>query len=547
MKKSLNPLFLIIIFATIAITANAQLQEHIERGKQAYRDYADKDLHQEIRNSKEVTSYSVGDSRMFHRYDLSVMPPGWIEESATCRAVGERSYVFVADADWGTKMTQDDVDSVYHYLENRTVASTEMGIVEMDETYFGSIPDELDGDPKVIFYFSALGTYAGSVFDGYFSPFNQMTDAEAQMSGERSNECEMLYMSCDPVDPTDYGTLSVLSHELQHLIHFGHDANEETWVDEGCAEFAMVLFGHPDPITSFPSNSDNNLTAWDQNFSDYVKTMLFFTYLSEQTSGPSFITDLVVNLENGIAGIESTLEAISYPLDFQQIFTNWTLANYIDDTSVESGIYGYEVLDLPTFAVKQYFVSYPSSKTTTLNACAAHYYKFNTDFSSLEISIAFSEGGEWEMNLLSFDDGNIVEIIPFTDNSVSFDYPDSYTVSELILVVTNKEISTTAKEYSLSINDINDISDFTHNANLVSVYPNPATSNATINILTNDNSNIDIKIFNMYGQEINAITTRSYIDNNCRFDINTSALKSGIYLIDVNTGTEIIRKKLVIE
>ena len=53
-------------------------------------------------------------------------------------------------------------------------------------------------------------------------------------------------------------------------------------MDEGCAELAMVLFGQPDPISSFPGNPDNNLTEWDQQFSDYVQVMLFFTYFAEQ-------------------------------------------------------------------------------------------------------------------------------------------------------------------------------------------------------------------------------------------------------------------------
>jgi len=317
MKKEIL-FILVVLFLFISLPSFAQLQEHIDNGKIAYNKYADKEHHQNVKSTKEATEYIVGDTRSFWRYNLSVMPPSWINQAATCRAVGDHSYVFVADADWGTKMTQEDVDIVLNYLENITAASTEMGIVEMDQTYFGEIPDELDADPKVIFYYSSLGSYNGSVFDGYFSPFNQMTESEAQTSGEHSNECEMLYMSCYPVDPTSLGTLSVLSHELQHLIHFGHDSNEESWVDEGCAEYAMVMFGQPDPISSFNTNSDNNLSAWDQQYSDYVKTMLFFTYLSEQTTGPDFITGLVANSLNGIVGIESEFSSIMFPLDFQE-------------------------------------------------------------------------------------------------------------------------------------------------------------------------------------------------------------------------------------
>jgi len=158
MKKTFT-IFTLILLTLLSATAFGQLQEHIDQAKKDYLKYADTEHHAQIKASKEVTSYNVGDSRNFWRYNLSVMPPGWINQSATCRAVGEKSYIFVADDDWGTNMTQQDVDSVFKYLENATATSEEMGIMEMSELYFGTIPDELDSDPKVIFYFSSLGSY----------------------------------------------------------------------------------------------------------------------------------------------------------------------------------------------------------------------------------------------------------------------------------------------------------------------------------------------------------------------------------------------------
>lgn len=544
MRKNL--LLTISVLFLLSFSAQAQLQEHINNGKNAYNKYANKDLHNQIKLTKEVASYNVGDTRMFWRYNLSVMPPSWINQQATCRAVGEKSYVFVADADWGTKMTQEDVDIVFNYLENELAASPVMGIVEMDETYFGTIPDELDNDPKVIFYYSSLGSYNGSVFDGYFSAFNQLTEAEAQMSGEHSNECEMLYMSCYPVDPTSLGTLSVLAHELEHLIHFGHDSNEESWLDEGCAEFAMVLFGQPDPITSFNTNSDNNLTAWNQAYSDYVKTMLFITYLSEHTTGPAFITSLVANSLNGAASIDDQLASISFPIDFMQIFTNWTLANFINDYTVESGLYGYEILDLPAFSYKQHFTSYPASKTTTLNACAASYYKFNTYFSSLEIAASFPQGGEWELNLLTFEDDVLKEVIPFTENILIFNYPESYVLSNLVLVVTNKEIGAGSKTYILSINNISSITDLKQN-DLISVFPNPTNGVANIEVLASCRSGIILNLYNTYGQKVLTLTQDENANKTSKFIINISDLKPGMYLVSVDTGDNVFLKKLLVE
>ena len=64
-----------------------------------------------------TTEYEVGDNQVFWRWNLSVMPPAWVQESATCRAVGEHCYVFVADTEWNVHMDQADVNDVMLYLE----------------------------------------------------------------------------------------------------------------------------------------------------------------------------------------------------------------------------------------------------------------------------------------------------------------------------------------------------------------------------------------------------------------------------------------------
>ncbi|RLC52058.1 MAG: hypothetical protein DRI23_03755, partial [Candidatus Cloacimonadota bacterium] len=91
--------------------------------------------------------YEVGDTQTYWSWDLSIMPPTWIQTPATCRAVGEHCYVFVADDQWNINMDQSDVDIVFNYLENETMNSTDYGAIEMDINLFGPIPDEIDNDP----------------------------------------------------------------------------------------------------------------------------------------------------------------------------------------------------------------------------------------------------------------------------------------------------------------------------------------------------------------------------------------------------------------
>ena len=546
MKKSL----LFILSLAFIINAQAQqksslLQEHIDAGKKAYRQYANKTEHEKIKTQKTAKSYIVGDTKVFWNWDFSVMPPTWVQDPATCRAVGEHSYVFVADDQWNVNMNQTDVDEVLFRLEDETLNSTEYGIVEMDTLYFGDIPDELDNDPKVIFFFSRLGSFNGTVFDGYFSSYNQMTEAEAQADGSHSNECEMLYMSCDPVNPTATSTLSVLSHELEHLIHWGYDTDEETWLDEGCAELAMVLYGHPDPIVDFPSNPNNNLIVWDQTFSDYVQTMLFFTYLSEQY-GSDLIKEIVANTENSVTSINTVLANNGISETFTDIFNNWTIANFLDDTNFESGLYGYESLDLPDFGFHAYS-DLPINTTKNINDCAAVYYRIPLNFNEIDIEVTSGDAENSILHLLTFEAGNIREIITDEgDLNMFFSQPETYTLSNLFLVAANQRASNSTTNFTINISDptvsINEIAEPE-----ISLFPNIIQNQGTVSLSFEENVNLHIDIYDAAGKHIKTIFKGKINSGNHKINFNTAGIKSGFYFLKIISNNKTKVQKFFVE
>ena len=541
MKKSIFTILILTIVLSIqAQQKKTPLQEHINAGKEAYNKFADKKNHEIIKNNKTSKSYIIGDTEIFWKWDFTDMPPAWVQEPATCRAVGDNSYVFVADNQWNNNMNQTDVDEVLFRLEEETLNSSEYGIIEMDTTYFGLIPDELDNDPKVIFFFSALGSYNGTVFDGYFSAYNQMTEEEAQLEGAHSNKCEMLYMSCDPVNPTASSTLSVLSHELQHLIHWGYDTNEETWVDEGCAELAMVIYGYPDPIIYFPSNPNNNLIVWDQQFSDYVQTMLFFTYLSEQY-GVEIIKEIVANPENSVTGINTVLSNNGIAESFTDIFNNWTIANFLDDTDFDNGKYGYEIFNLPNFSYNTYS-NLPTDTSKNIYDCSAIYHNLPLDFEEIEIKVSTDDTGNSILHLLAYEDGTIKEI--FTDDGdliMNFTQPDLYTLSDLILVTANQRTSNDSTDFSINIFDptvdINELED-----NSINICPNPVNDFVTISLKPEKPIKFFVEITDLNGKIIKRIYTDRQI-----ISINTSTYSSGLYFIKIKTDKKTIVRKFIVE
>jgi len=514
--------------------------------------------HDAYKSQRDSRDYQVGDQNIFWSWALNVMPPDWILTPATCRAVGDHCYLFVADDEWEIHMDQNDVDEIMPYLEDYTMNSTEYGAFEMDIVNFGPIPDELDNDPKVIILYMELGSYAGSIFDGYFSSFNQITEAEAQSLNPpaHSNECEMIYMTCFPLQPDDPIRISVLSHELQHLIHWGADVNESTWVNEGCSELAMVLFGLPDPITSFPTNPDNSLIVWDQSFADYVKTMLFFTYLYEYFGYDGLIADVVSDPANSITGIQNQLIEHGYMIPFDAIFANWTLANYLDDPNAGAGQYNYDLLDLPQFTHSAYISTFPDEGTGNVNPWAAEYLKLTTDDVELgsTLAVTIDPNHSFSFAVLFYEDNTTLSHLETIPANEEFTIELMGTEDEyykIILVVSNNTSTSLSYSYSLEIEEVNAVEEEAQEEIAsITAYPNPVSpDNSSVTFFT---ENIDIsdriELFNIKGQKIRDLSFSS--EEMKTWDLNDKydrPVTNGIYLYRLkNSGNNSMKKLLIL-
>jgi immune inhibitor A len=140
------------------------------------------------------------------------------------------------------------------------------------------------------------------------------------------------------------------AHEFEHLVHFDIDPDEPSWVDEGLADLAGFLcgYGHWDGhlFNYLAYHPMVSLTFWGGGLEDYGASYLFQLYLFEKYGGAAFTSALVDEQANGIEGIENTLAAFGYRDRFDDIFDNWVVANYIDDTRKAGGKYGYDTLDI---------------------------------------------------------------------------------------------------------------------------------------------------------------------------------------------------------
>ena len=559
MKKNM---VIVVIFCVSFLVLNAYddfsaFQHHLNLESQRV---MDSELHLRVKNSRDLRDYEVGDQKVFWRWNLNVMPPSWVQSSATCRAVGDHCYIFVDDEEWEYHMDQSDVQLVLNYLEYETMASNEYGAVEMDIELFGELPDELDNDPKLIVYYSALGSFQGTSFDGYFSSYNQVTEAEAQLMDPpwHSNECEMIYMTCHPLDPVEPIRISVLAHELQHLIHWGYDLDEEIWLNEGMSELAMVKFGVPDPIVSFNTQTDNSLNSWDQQFADYVKTMLFFTYLEEKFENGNLISDIVADPENSLDSITNQLILHGYQIPFTSIFNNWIIANYLDESGIYDDVYSYEALELPTFQPVAIHAVFPADNAYSLNPWAGEYIRVLPDENDLTLDINFSQPAALAVIQESTgEDPSIVETWVVSD-SLTINLPvltDGY--SRIILAISNPNDSSLSYSYEICNSGVDSSEDEIQSISAISCYPNPfyktgtnRKSQLSIQFSVKENNSGRLKIYNTRGQLIKDFGRYPTGDYNLNWDCrdqHNRSVNSGVYFINLESDQTTSKRLIVID
>ena len=97
------------------------------------------------------------------------------------------------------------------------------------------------------------------------------------------------------------------------------------------------------------------------------------------------------------------------------------------------------------------------------------------------------------------------------------------------------EICTT--EEALGVNDNDEIEDFV-------VYPNPSNGMVNVSLISDDN--VNISLYDVRGRRV---YTELFDNNSVTFtkELNFSAIASGIYMLNVESGAKRTTKKLVIQ
>ncbi len=283
--------------------------------------------------------YAEGDTEKFTALDFLSRGPAR-KLTATLELVTEHAYWWFED---GAEVDRDKlVEAGKRFEEDIYPLNTRL--------YGNEWSPGIDGDPHIfILHQKKIGGYAVGVF-------SLRDECPAELCRD-SNQRELIYIGLDygPVGSTQH--LSVISHEFQHLIQFNNDGDEQRWLDEGLAQLAEHLNGfNPREISGgavrgYLAKPNFQVNGWPASAADnpatnYGVSYLFCLYLYQRFGTP-FIQALARSKQKGLASIEHTLAELKLKTTLNEVFTDWTIANYLNTPYAGDGRFYYQSFKLP--------------------------------------------------------------------------------------------------------------------------------------------------------------------------------------------------------
>ncbi len=280
-------------------------------------------------------AFSVGDREDFFiekSYDLQAREKIDVE----LKRITNKAYFYV-DVEWWDNLSEEKKASKEQEIY-RLGSEFEYNIYDKITSKFGAKPShEVTPSDRIFVLFHPMHKNAG----GYY----RTGDQYSKFQYSRSNERNIVYLNTsyivDPIMP------GLLGHEFMHLVTFAektekHGVQEEIWLNELRAEHMPTFLGYDDEyegsnlergVNYFLRDPDISLTEWTGQNADYGTVNLFGQYLVDHY-GEAVLSR---SLQSGLVGIPSIDYALNkegYDVTFSEVFTDWTIAVYVNDCSL---------------------------------------------------------------------------------------------------------------------------------------------------------------------------------------------------------------------
>jgi hypothetical protein len=268
---------------------------------------------------------------------------GYLQIEATVAYVGESCAVYAQNGEF-----------VPPVIVERLGAEFDSAVYPRLTEVLGAEPRPgIDNESRITIL---LYDFADVSINGYFSPLDIAPPAGQGYSNRR----EMVYLNADVVasEPENAGSLA--AHEFAHLIVYYRDylleesptrTEEPAWMYEGFSTYAEHVAGYDgrtnSQLRSFANDPGTNLTNWGDYRVHYGASYAFMSYLAVR-EGQGFVTDLVSQPADAVAGINKVLQDRGAFETFDILLDDWMVANFLDGRDPE--VYPYSYPDIDTKA-----------------------------------------------------------------------------------------------------------------------------------------------------------------------------------------------------
>ncbi len=276
-------------------------------------------------------TFAVGRLDSFQVTDI---PNGTVHKvNATLSMVTEHAYWYV---DARVTFSMSDLQRAADGFEQRIYP-------RLTAVFGPELTPGIDNDVHLTILHTPLAGVAG-----YFSAADEYTVQVHQQSNQR----EMLYIDTSALPLGSDAYLGTLAHEFTHAIQFRVDPDQDSWFNEGMAEYGKRLAGYPPSFqATFFSNPPVSFSVWPLEIGStapyYGAASLLMDYLAQQFGADTMLT-LMAEQSRGVEAIRQYLADIHAGRSWRQVFADWTVANYLDDpkggpySSPANGILGFQ-------------------------------------------------------------------------------------------------------------------------------------------------------------------------------------------------------------
>lgn len=280
------------------------------------------------------TGTSAPSAREFWVRNPGTAPFTFRHATATLRASGSQSLIYVEDAPSEKNLSQDYLTRLSYQLE-RAVPSgafvTNEGLVSLEVSLFGPLPEQASRENRVVVLFADLGSDGP---ESEFHDYDLLSDPAAQKQlGNRSNEANVIYVN--GFRKTELRTGGMVARELERLLSSG-GVRRETWLAESLAEGTMLLTGYfadQEPVDSYLQNS-GQFPLVTPSGAQLGPQLLFSSFLLDtlpSARGTALGALSHLNL-GGRDAVEKLFQDLTdTPLSFDAIFSNFI--SYVFDQS----------------------------------------------------------------------------------------------------------------------------------------------------------------------------------------------------------------------